>query len=208
MKSKNIIILLVLLIVIFIMFYSFMDGSGDESYTRQILKEREEKDRFMKTADDSPVPENERASFRGLKYFEPDSKYRVVANLTPADNKKLVVLQTSDGKTERYVEYAYADFSIDGVENRLTILEIIDMGPFRGKLFLAFGDKTSANETYGAGRYLDLSKVPGATTITLDFNKAYNPYCAYNDTFSCPFPPRENLLNVAIRAGEKNYKES
>jgi uncharacterized protein len=81
------------------------------------------------------------------------------------------------------------------------------MGPFRGKLFLAFGDATSGNETYGAGRYLDINKVPGgASTITLDFNKAYNPYCAYDYTFSCPLPPRENLLNAAIKAGEKNYE--
>jgi uncharacterized protein (DUF1684 family) len=60
-------------------------------------------------------------------------------------------------------------------------------------------------ETYGAGRYLDIKKTPGATSITLDFNEAYNPYCAYNDSFSCPFPPKENILHVAILAGEKNY---
>jgi uncharacterized protein (DUF1684 family) len=81
----------------------------------------------------------------------------------------------------------------------------MDMGPFRGKLFLAFGDETSARETYGAGRYLDVQKVPGSKTITLDFNKAYNPYCAYNETFSCPLPPQENLLQVAIKAGEQTY---
>jgi uncharacterized protein (DUF1684 family) len=72
-------------------------------------------------------------------------------------------------------------------------------------LFLAFGDETSAVESYGAGRYLDIKKVPGSTSITLDFNLAYNPYCAYNDTYSCPLPPKENLLPVAIRAGEKVY---
>jgi uncharacterized protein (DUF1684 family) len=75
----------------------------------------------------------------------------------------------------------------------------------RGKLFLAFGDATSARETYGGGRYLDITKTPGSTTITLDFNQAYNPYCAYDDTYSCPLPPAENLLTVAIKAGEKNY---
>ena len=88
----------------------------------------------------------------------------------------------------------------------MLILEIMDMGPNRGKLFLAFADETSANETYGAGRYLDLKKVPAATSIELDFNLAYNPYCAYNDSYSCPFPPAENILRIAIRAGEKKYK--
>ena len=80
------------------------------------------------------------------------------------------------------------------------------MGPFRGTLFLAFADATSAKESYGAGRYLDIKKVPGSTSLILDFNKAYNPYCAYNENFSCPFPPSENLLHVAITAGEKVYK--
>jgi uncharacterized protein len=83
----------------------------------------------------------------------------------------------------------------------------MDAGPYRGKLFLAFADATSANETYGAGRYLDLKKVPGATSILLDFNQAYNPYCAYSDGFSCPFPPKENILTIAINAGEKKYHD-
>jgi uncharacterized protein (DUF1684 family) len=72
-------------------------------------------------------------------------------------------------------------------------------------LFLAFGDKTSALETYGAGRYLDVTKTPGSRTIKLDFNLAYNPYCAYDNTYSCPLPPAENLLEVAVKAGEKTY---
>jgi hypothetical protein len=87
----------------------------------------------------------------------------------------------------------------------LLILESIESGPLRGTLFLAFADGTSARETYGAGRYLDVKKVVGAATVELDFNKAYNPYCAYADHFSCPLPPRENILDIAIRAGEKSY---
>src|SRR5690606_16153988 len=107
-----------------------------------------------------------------------------------------------------FLEYAFAEFDFDNRKNRLLILEVIDMGPTKGTLFLAFGDKTSAAETYGAGRYLDLKKVPkGSKTITLDFNKAYNPYCAYSDNYSCPFPPPENLLEVAINAGEKVYEK-
>lgn len=105
----------------------------------------------------------------------------------------------------KHTEYAYAEFELDGIKNKLLILEIRDMGPYRGTLFLAFADKTSAVETYGAGRYLDVKKVPGATSVTLDFNEAYNPYCAYNDWYSCPFPPKENILEVAIQAGEKTY---
>jgi uncharacterized protein len=204
MKTKNIILVIALVAVIAIMFYATTGSQNDSTYAEEIIKEREDKDRFMKTSDESPVAATQQA-FKGLHYFEPNLKYRVVADLNPVTDKKAVVLNTSDGKTQRYLEYAYAEFELDGIQNKLLILEIMDMGPFRGKLFLAFGDETSARETYGAGRYLDVQKVPGSKTITLDFNKAYNPYCAYNDTFSCPLPPPENLLTVAIKAGEKNY---
>jgi uncharacterized protein (DUF1684 family) len=103
------------------------------------------------------------------------------------------------------MEYAYAEFDLGGFHNKLLILEGIGIGPVRGKLFLAFGDATSAGETYGAGRYLDIAKAPGSKTVLLDFNQAYNPYCAYTDKFSCPLPPVENLLEIAVKAGEKTY---
>jgi uncharacterized protein (DUF1684 family) len=83
----------------------------------------------------------------------------------------------------------------------------MEEGPYRGTLFLAFADATSANETYGAGRYLDVKKIPGASSIILDFNQSYNPYCAYSEKYSCPFPPRENVLKIAVRAGEKKYHD-
>jgi uncharacterized protein (DUF1684 family) len=204
MKTKNIIILVAAVVVLITFFYSFQGSQDDAAFTSEIEKEREEKDRFMRTSVESPFARSPE-SYRGLNYFPPDIKYRMIADLTPIHEKKAVVLSTNDGKEQRYLEYAYADFKMDGVANRLLILEIADMGPFRGKLFLAFGDKTSAEETYGAGRYLDVNKTPGSTTIKLDFNLAYNPYCAYDNTFSCPLPPVENLLNVAIKAGEKNY---
>ncbi len=203
MKSKNIVLILVIAVLIAIVFYSLQGSQDDTAYIESINKERREKDQFMKTASESPIVDKD--AFSGLKYFEPDMRYRIIADLVPVKNRQVVLLQTNDGKEERYVEYAYADFTLDGIKNRLLILEMIDMGPFRGKLFLAFGDETSAIETYGSGRYLDVSKVPGATTITLDFNKAYNPYCAYNSTYSCPLPPSGNLLKVAIKAGEKAY---
>ena len=204
MKSKNIILVLIVIVTIVIVYYSFLGSQDDPAYISEIRKEREDKDHFMRTSDQSPFADK-KESFTGLKYFEPNTRYRIIANLYPVDDKKVVVLKTSDGKEQRYMQYAMAEFDFGNIKNRLLILEVMDMGPYRGKLFLAFGDDTSANETYGAGRYLDINKVPGSTTITLDFNKAYNPYCAYNDTYSCPFPPVENLLKIAIKAGEKSY---
>jgi uncharacterized protein (DUF1684 family) len=204
MKLKNVILLIAVVLVIVIVFYGFQGSKNDPAYLKTINDEREEKDRFMCSGADSPFTKDSIA-FRGLDYLDPDLSYRIVADLIPITNKKVVVLATSDGKEQRYIEYANATFDMNGVSCKLLILEVMDMGPARGKLFLAFGDATSGKETYGAGRYLDVSKVPGSTTITLDFNKAYNPYCAYSDTYSCQFPPAENLLEIAIRAGEKSY---
>jgi uncharacterized protein (DUF1684 family) len=128
-----------------------------------------------------------------------------MASLEPVEQKQVRVLQTSTGEQARYLDYAWASFELQGKKCKLLILEVMDMGPNRGKLFLAFADETSAKETYGGGRYMDLKKVPAAASIELDFNKAYNPYCAYNENYSCPLPPRENLLRIAVRAGEKSF---
>jgi len=204
MKKQSIIILIAVIVIIITVFYSLQGTRDQTAYIQQITKARTEKDEFMKTSAESPFKDTTE-SFTGLKYFPPDAKYKIIATLTPIQHKEIVVLTTNDGKEERYIPYAYAEFELDDVKNKLLILEIVDMGPFRGKLFLAFGDGTSAFETYGAGRYLDVLKVPGSQTITLDFNEAYNPYCAYTDKFSCPLPPKENLLSVSIKAGEKTY---
>jgi uncharacterized protein (DUF1684 family) len=204
MKTNRIIGLLAVLVVIITMVYSFIGSQDDTAYNKKIEQEREEKDRFMRNAQDSPFAPAP-GEYEGLKYFPVDPHYRVIATLHPIEDRKLRVLSTNDGDEQRYIEYAFAEFKLDGVSNKLLILEITDPGPSKGNLFLAFGDATSAVETYGAGRYLDVAKTPGSSTITLDFNIAYNPYCAYRDTYSCPLPPRENLLAIAIRAGEKKY---
>jgi hypothetical protein len=205
MKSKNVFVLAAVVIVAAIIFYSFQGDSDNKSYVKKINQQRDQKDHYMRSSRESPFYGNE-SGFRGLNYYPVDPRYRINASLTVIENKRSVILATSDGKEKRYLEYAYAEFDLDGIHNKLLILEIMEDGPYRGTLFLAFADETSAVETYGAGRYFDIKKVPGSSFITLDFNEAYNPYCAYNDDFSCPFPPRENLMQVAIRAGEKNYK--
>lgn len=203
MKSSRIIpVILVLAIAAFI-FYS-MQGGAPENYHAEIQKERTDKAEFMKSNNESPFLKDS-TPFEGLNYYSIDEKFRIKAKLQPVENKKVVLLATSDGVEQKYLEYAYAVFKLNDTECQLLILELMDMGPQRGKLFLAFADETSGIDTYGAGRYLDVKKVPAATSITLDFNLAYNPYCAYNDTYSCPFPPKENILKVAINAGEKNY---
>ena len=204
MKFSRIIIAVIMLAIAGIGFYSLSSGSNDEDYKSSVLEERKQKDDFMKTSEESPFAED-RNSFTGLKYFDPDVKYRVKAKLQPIESKKVVLLPTSSGNESQYLEYAWAEFELDGIKSNLLLLEVMAMGPTRGTLFLAFADETSTKETYGSGRYLEIKKVAGASTVELDFNKAYNPYCAYVEKYECPFPPRKNILKVAIRAGEKNY---
>lgn len=207
MKKNWMLISLIVIALIAIMIYSLPSREPDTAaYAAAIEKERLEKDEFMRQGDGSPFADDSNA-FVALKYFPPNLTYRIQAQLEPIGKKDITVLSTSDGNTKSYLPYAHAVFDWDGAENRLLILEVMDPGPFRGTLFLAFADGTSANETYGAGRYLDVKKVAGATTVVLDFNKAYNPYCAYADNFSCPLPPKENILRFRVEAGEKSYSQ-
>jgi hypothetical protein len=194
----------VVAMVVLVMF-SLQNGDSSENYVTSVLNERADRDEFMKSNEGSPFKKDE-LTFEGLKYFDVDEAYRVKAKLEPIEKKKVVIIGTSDGKEQKYLEYAHAIFDLNGSKNKLLILEVMETGPQRGKLFLAFADETSGNETYGAGRYLDLKKVAAATSVVLDFNLAYNPYCAYTDSYTCPLPPRENILKIAIRAGEKSYQ--
>lgn len=204
MNLRNVVtVVVVIAVVLWLVLPTGNEEETPKHYSETLQKERREKDQYMADSEESPLRHD--STFTGLKYFPPDINFKVIADLEPISSKKVVVLPTSDGQQKQYREYAYATFRLAGAQHRLLILEVLDSGPFRGTLFLAFADDTSADETYGAGRYLDLKKVPGAATITLDFNRAYNPYCAYADEFSCPLPPKENILNVAITAGEKNY---
>ncbi len=206
MKTKNIIVIGIAALIATILYYSFSGGASDQNYIENLNEERQAKDASMKSAEDSPFGD-EKKNFKSLNYFAPDIKYRISAKLISIEKKKMVLLPTSDGLERKYLEYAFAEFELNNTLCKLLILEIVDDNQYQSTLFLAFADSTSANETYGAGRYLELKKTPGATSITLDFNKAYNPYCAYSDRFSCPFPPKENILKTSIKAGEKKYHD-
>ncbi|MBL6447848.1 DUF1684 domain-containing protein [Fulvivirga sp. 29W222] len=187
------------IIILTIIIYTLQGEESPEEYHKKILQEREEQDSFMRNNSESPFSQNS-VEYKGLTYFEPDLRYKIKARFDPIEDKKIRKLATSDNQQQEYLEYGYATFTLDGQQQKLLILENVQ----ENLLFLAFGDATSADETYGAGRYLDISHDSG-NSILLDFNMAYNPYCAYSSEYSCPLPPRENLLDVAILAGEKNY---
>lgn len=199
MNKKLIIKSIVGLVIIISVIYAFSGGQTTEEYIAAIEQEREDQDIFMKNNDDSPFNDN-LENYNGLKFYPIDIKWKVTARFYEPPSKNIRKLPTNDDQIQEYLEYGYAEFSLADKSQRLIILENVA----EEKLFLAFGDETSAIETYGAGRYLDVTH-DGGNSIVLDFNLAYNPYCAYSDKYSCPLPPRENLLSVAIQAGEKTY---
>lgn len=207
---KKILIPLIAIVAIGILFYT-IQGSGSQEenrtqkYLSEIQEERRDKNTFMRHDDQSPLSPELKKTFSNLNYYEPDPAYRIEARAEENEEKDLLVLPTSDNMQKPFKKWGYAVFELEGQQHRLLLLQPAFSANYEG-LFLPFTDATSANETYGAGRYLDLEK-PKGEKITLDFNRAYNPYCAYSDEHSCPFPPEENMLPVAIRAGEKNFED-
>lgn len=206
---KKFLVPLLIVSVAGIIIYTFQGtGSKEEirnkKFMEETAQERRDKDRFMRLDEQSPLKDEQKESFSGLKYFEPDPSWKIEAKVEENKEKDLLVLPTSDDKQKPFKKWGYAIFEKGGKEYRLLLLEAA-FGVAEEGLFLPFSDATSAGETYGAGRYLDLEK-PRNNKITIDFNKAYNPYCAYSDEFSCPFPPPENNLPLAVTAGEKTYE--
>lgn len=200
-KIGYIIIPVILIIVVF----TFLGNDESEAqYVERIKKERVEKDEFMKTSNASPFKEDP-DSFTGLNYFEPNPKFKVSADITKFTTKEYVNIPESDGSSKQYLKFAKASFKLNNMPYELLLLKQTGFGSMN-VIFTAFTDNTSGNTTYGGGRYLDLS-FKNASKITIDFNQAYNPYCEYNESFSCPLPPRENHISMAIEAGEKNYKD-
>ena len=176
---------------------------------------REERDRILATHPQSPIPDDQRASFRGVEYFANDPTFRLPCDLEPAAVTDEIEIDTGgpDGVIH-YRRVGIAHFQVQGVECHLTVLALIGYG---GGLFLPFRDATSGTDTYGGGRYLfDTIKnhipmpppVAARQLVELDFNYAYNPSCAYNHRWACPLAPPENRLPVPVTAGEKSYRPS
>lgn len=173
-----------------------------DDYREYVMEKRKEKEDYLKTSASSPFDKN-KSVYQDLKYYPIDAKYKVKAQVEKFEELEYVSIGESNGSSKRYLKYAKLKFEIDDQPLELIVLKPTGFGQLN-VLFTAFADDTSGKETYGAGRYLDLD-FKNASTITLDFNLAYNPYCAYNEEFSCPLPPSENLLPVKIEAGEKIY---
>jgi uncharacterized protein len=164
---------------------------------------RQEKDEFFRAHPSSPLTASQRASFGKLAYF-PENEGLVVRKpleTDGVDRDEAIVMQTTTGGEQTYHRAGVVRFDVDGEPARVTLYS----SPEMHDLFVPFRDATSGKESYGAGRYLEVEPPDGEGNVVVDFNFAYNPYCAYNPEWSCPIPPGENWLPVPIRAGEKNF---
>jgi uncharacterized protein (DUF1684 family) len=164
---------------------------------------RAEKDAFFREHPSSPLTAEQRASFDGLDYFDDVPALVVGAPLETAgvDLDEAIVMQTTTGGRQVYRRAGVVRFEVEGEPATVTLFASPDMP----ELFLPFRDATSGRETYGAGRYLEVDPPDADGVVVVDFNDAYNPYCAYNASWSCPIPPGENWLAVPIRAGERTF---
>lgn len=174
------------------------DKDFTERYAKALAEMRDEKDHSFQHDAYSPIPWEQREAFAGLTYYPPAPALRFTIALN-RDESEPIEFQTSTGDMQRYDRIGTLTFEVDGTEAALALYE-----GEPGEYFLPFRDATSGKETYGAGRYLEPVEVERGTFL-VDFNLAYNPYCAYSEDFSCPLPPIENWLKVPIRAGEKTY---
>ncbi len=177
------------------------------TYEQQIMAHRSDYKAEFRASASSPLHSN--SDLMGLRFYAPDVRYRVEATVRLTPDAEPFDLPTYSGKTQPHVKYAVVSFTLNGHPYELAVfrsLNLMQLPQYRDYLFLPFKDATSGKETYGGGRYLDLRlRDIQAGKLMLDFNKAYNPYCAYADGYSCPIPPRENQLPIAIEAGEKTY---
>jgi uncharacterized protein (DUF1684 family) len=174
-------------------------------WKEQIQAERQVKDRFFAQHWQSPIPAKDRERFGGLNYYPPNPDYRFELELYEHDEKKAVGMTYTKVNEGDFLRWGEFRFNIGGKEQAL---QAYKSNPEEKRLFILFRDATSGVEIYGAGRYLDLDSERDRTAEgkwILEFNKAYNPWCVYSEDYTCPLLPRENWLEVAIYAGEKNY---
>ena len=192
-----------IIVLLVIIYTSLSGGNNDQSYRESVADVRAERVRFLKSSEQSPFQQFDK-KYQPVAYFPIDAEYKVRANLERIQSPTRIAVQNSDGSSTTYSRFAYAKFKLAGQELRLLILKPAGFGALPNTYFTAFADNTSGDTSYGGGRYLDLD-IGKSDNIEIDFNLAYNPYCAYVEEYSCPFPPPENVLPLKIEAGEMAY---
>lgn len=197
-----------LLFFIFIIILGSCMQHTDKQYISEIKSWQDTMNLEFADREESPLDSLDFLKFKGLEFFAIDKKYRVEADFIRTPNEQPFGMKTTTDRLPVYVKYGEVFFKIDNKECKINIYQnqdLIKKPEYADYLFIPFMDKTSGNESYRGGRYIDL-KIPSGDKIMIDFNKAYNPYCAYNHKYSCPIPPYDNKLDVEIRAGVKAFR--
>jgi uncharacterized protein (DUF1684 family) len=174
-------------------------------WREEILNERKQKDIFFSIQYNSPIPYEKRQQFKGLDYYPPDPDFQFKLELHEHEEKKILKIQDTQGNERKFLRWGEFRFKIGDKEYKL---QAYKSNPQENRLFVPFRDETSGKETYGAGRYIDLNNEEHYTAEgkwILDFNKAYNPWCAYSESYACPFVDPENWLEAPVPASEKAY---
>ena len=184
-------------------------ASAVDDVLKDILKFQDNMNEEFKNPETSPLPDRYRKDFEGLAFFEPNTNYVVKAKLVLTPEALPFLMPTTTDRKSEEVVYGIAHFQLNGKEHRLEIYqnkELMQQEEHKDYLFLPFTDKTNGEETYSGGRYIDLA-IPNGDSIIIDFNKTYNPYCAYNKKYSCPIVPNVNTMDTRVLAGVMDFKK-
>ena len=187
-----------------------LNCENKKRYDKSFTPFQKEMNEFFKDASISPLKEKDLKNFKGLDFFAFDSSYVVNAALTRTPEEKSFKMKTTTDRLPEYVKHGIVTFDLFDKSYSLNIyrnLDIIDRDGYEDYLFLPFLDDTNGDESYGGGRYIDLD-VTEDDSLVIDFNSAYNPYCTYNEKYSCPIVPRENYLSIKINAGVKAFSKN
>ncbi|NPA69061.1 MAG: DUF1684 domain-containing protein [Chlorobi bacterium] len=180
---------------------------AQKTYRHEIKVFQEELNKEYADSATSPLTPEDLATFKSLDFYPIKEKYRVVAKFTRTPDAVPFKMQTTTDRAPEYVKYGEVEFILKGKNIKVNIYQSLRLRKtekYKDYLFLPFRDLTSGKTSYGGGRYVDL-KIPEGDTMIIDFNKAYNPYCAYNHKYSCVIPPPENFIKVKIKAGVKKF---
>ena len=178
---------------------------GDEAYRQEMATFYFEQNKKFKDPERSPLNEEDRKHFSKLPFFEINKDYRIEAEFTRTPGEQPFEMPTTTDRLPVYMKYGVANFELEGNSIELEIYQNVELRnhpQYGNQLFLPFTDLTNGKESYAGGRYIDL-EIPESDEIIIDFNKSYNPYCAYNSKYSCPIPPEANRIDISIFAGIK-----
>jgi hypothetical protein len=201
MKQKYLLFGAGLIALALVVFLVLGDENDTQAYKEKVENDRLNRDRYFKNSAESPISQKD--SFVGLQYFAINPDFKIKAKLSVIKGAEPFPIQMTKGDAEKYAKFGYATFKYQGKEYKMLLLH----KPGDKFLFLPFLDASNKKTTYRGGRYINNVAFPKTDEVILDFNYATNPYCVYNDDYTCPIPPKENRLDFEINAGEKLYKK-